>query len=106
MRAGLNPLWDGFLGNAAFAVAKRTHIPTGITPDTLAQLPTPKSPAGRCVNCGECERACPMDIPLGAINQKMAQLMEESFDFQSGLSSEQKAPFTTFNVDDPETGIL
>jgi hypothetical protein len=47
-----------------------------------------------------------MDIPLGAINQKMAQLMDEWFDFQSGLSSEEKAPFTTFKVDDPETGIL
>jgi hypothetical protein len=47
-----------------------------------------------------------MDIPLGAINQKMAQLMGEWFDFQSGMSFEQKAPFTTFNADDPETGIL
>jgi hypothetical protein len=47
-----------------------------------------------------------MGIPLGAINQKMAQLMDEWLDFQSGSSSEQKAPFTTFNVDDPETGIL
>jgi hypothetical protein len=47
-----------------------------------------------------------MDIPLSAINQKMAQLMDEWFDFNSGLSSDQKAPFTTFSVDDPETGIL
>jgi hypothetical protein len=47
-----------------------------------------------------------MDIPLGAINQKMARLMDEWFDFQSGLSSEEKAPFTTFSVDDDETGIL
>lgn len=75
-------------GNIAWNVARAFHL------------------TGRCVNCGECERACPMNIPLGAINQKMAQLMDEWFDFQSGLSSEQKAPFTTFNVDDPETGIL
>ena len=75
-------------GNVAWNVARAFHL------------------TGRCVGCGECERACPMDIPLGAINQKMAQLMDEWFDFQSGLSSEQKAPFTTFNVDDPETGIL
>jgi len=75
-------------GNIAWNVARAFHL------------------TGRCVNCGECERACPMDIPLGAINQKMAQLMDERYDFQSGLSSEQKAPLTTFNVDDPETGIL
>jgi len=75
-------------GNVAWNVARAFHL------------------TGRCVNCGECERACPMDIPLGAINQKMAQLMDEWLDFKSGLSSEEKAPFTTFNVDDPETGIL
>jgi hypothetical protein len=45
MSAGLDPLWDGFLGNAAFAIAERAHVSTGITPDALAQLPTPKLPA-------------------------------------------------------------
>lgn len=75
-------------GNVAWNVARAFHL------------------TGRCVNCGECERACPMDIPLGAINQKMAQLMGEWFGFHSGLSSDQKAPFTTFSVDDPEAGIL
>lgn len=75
-------------GNIAWNVARAFHL------------------TGRCVNCGECERACPMDIPLGAINQKMAQLMDERYGFQSGLSPEEKAPFTTFSVDDPETGIL
>ena len=75
-------------GNVAWNVARAFHL------------------TGRCVGCGECERACPMDIPLGAINQKMAQLMDEWFDFQSGLSSDEKAPFTTFSLDDPETGIL
>ena len=75
-------------GNIAWNVARAFHL------------------TGRCVNCGECERACPMDIPLGAINQKMAQLMDESYGFQSGLSPDEKAPFTTFKVDDPETGIL
>ena len=75
-------------GNVAWNVARAFHL------------------TGRCVGCGECERACPMDIPLSAINQKMAQLMEEWFDFQSGLSSDEKAPFTTFSLDDSDTGIL
>jgi len=44
MRTGLNPLWNGFLGNAAFAVAERTHVSAGITPDTFTQLSSPKFP--------------------------------------------------------------
>ena len=62
--------------------------------------------AGRCVGCGECERVCPMNIPLGAINQKMAKLMEDEYDFRSGMSPEEKAPFTTFSTDDTDEGIL
>lgn len=62
--------------------------------------------AGRCVGCGECERVCPVHIPLGAINQKMAKLMHEWFEFQSGRSPDEHAPFTTFSADDSDEGIL
>ncbi len=47
-----------------------------------------------------------MNLPLGAINQKMGKLAEEWFDFKSGLSADQQAPFTTFSTDDIETDIL
>ena len=75
-------------GNVSWNVARALHL------------------TGRCVGCGECERVCPMHIPLGAINQKMAKIMEECYDFRSGLSPDQEAPFTTFSTDDPEEGIL
>jgi coenzyme F420-reducing hydrogenase delta subunit/ferredoxin len=42
--------------------------------------------AGRCVGCNECERACPMDIPIGLLNRKMADVMEESFGFHAGVN--------------------
>jgi len=42
---GLNPLRDGFINNAAFAIAERAYVSTGIAPDAFAQLPTPKFPA-------------------------------------------------------------
>jgi len=42
--------------------------------------------AGRCVGCNECERACPMDIPIGLLNQKLAEEIEAAFDHRAGLT--------------------
>jgi hypothetical protein len=47
-----------------------------------------------------------MHIPLGAVNEKMAKIVEEWYGFRSGLSPDEKAPFTTFSPDDPEKNIL
>ena len=61
---------------------------------------------GRCIGCGECERVCPENIPLGLINDKMAELVKEWFDFESGLSPDARAPFTVWSQDDVDHGIL
>ena len=42
--------------------------------------------AGRCVGCNECERACPMNIPIGLLNQKLADEIETAFDHRAGLA--------------------
>jgi len=42
--------------------------------------------AGRCVGCNECERACPMDIPIGLLNHKLAEEIEAVFDHRAGLT--------------------
>ena len=42
--------------------------------------------AGRCIGCNECERVCPMDIPIGTLNQKLAQEIERNFGFRAGLA--------------------
>lgn len=42
--------------------------------------------AGRCVGCNECERACPMDIPISLLNQRLAVEIEKNFGYRSGLA--------------------
>lgn len=40
--------------------------------------------AGRCVECDECERVCPMDLPLSLLNRRLAREVEERFDYRAG----------------------
>ncbi|HEX75710.1 MAG TPA: 4Fe-4S ferredoxin [Dehalococcoidia bacterium] len=56
--------------------------------------------AGRCTGCNECERACPMDIPLSLLNRKLEKEMEELFSFRAGLTSEEQPPFATFRKEE------
>ncbi|MEN8241268.1 MAG: 4Fe-4S binding protein [Chloroflexota bacterium] len=50
--------------------------------------------AGRCIGCGECQRACPMDINLGELNRVLAREMEEQFHHRAGYTVE-LSPITT-----------
>lgn len=50
--------------------------------------------AGRCIGCDECERVCPMEIPIGLLNRKLAKEMEALFDHRAGLKPV-PAPLTT-----------
>ncbi|MFH0974787.1 MAG: 4Fe-4S dicluster domain-containing protein [Spirochaetota bacterium] len=56
--------------------------------------------AGRCVECGECERVCPMDIPVAKLKKKINSVMKELFDYTPGVNPEEKPPMYTFNVDE------
>ena len=62
--------------------------------------------AGRCVECGNCDRACPVNIPLRLINKKMAEEVLGSFDHFAGMSSTQEPVLASFKKDDSETFIL
>ena len=56
--------------------------------------------AGRCTECGECERACPMNIPLGLLKKKINREMLELFGYTAGIDSTDKPPLFTFRQDE------
>ena len=60
---------------------------------------------GRCTFCGECERSCPANIPLNIINQKMALVVAESFDYKSGYDPDEHPPMIVYKEDDQENFI-
>jgi formate dehydrogenase (coenzyme F420) beta subunit len=62
--------------------------------------------SGRCVECGGCDRACPVNIPLRLINRRMANEVLDAFDHFSGMNQNQEPVLASFKKDDPETFIL
>ncbi|MDP7469863.1 MAG: 4Fe-4S dicluster domain-containing protein, partial [Dehalococcoidia bacterium] len=58
--------------------------------------------AGRCIECGECQRVCPVGIPLMLLNQKLTSKVEGMFGFRPGLDPETLPPFAVFKKEELE----
>ncbi len=74
-------------GNMAWHVVRAMHL------------------AGRCAGCAECERVCPMDIPLNLLNRKMAKELQELFHSEAGFEVRDKGPLVTYTEADDESFI-
>jgi formate dehydrogenase (coenzyme F420) beta subunit len=61
--------------------------------------------AGRCGGCAECERVCPMEIPLNLLNRKMAKELKELYGHEAGLEPKEKGPLTSFDEKDDQSFI-
>jgi ferredoxin len=61
--------------------------------------------AGRCGGCAECERVCPMDIPLNLLNRRMAQELKELYDFEASTTPQEKGPLARYQEDDDQSFI-
>jgi len=58
--------------------------------------------AGRCVACGECERACPVGIPLMQLNRKFSKDIRNLFGVDRPHVPGEREPLGRFEPDDPE----
>ena len=56
--------------------------------------------AGRCTDCGACERACPVGIPVRQFTKKLNKDAEAIFDWEAGLTLEQRPPLDVYRPDD------
>lgn len=61
--------------------------------------------AGRCVDCGACMRACPMDVDLRFLNKKIEKDVRELFSYEAGVNPDEPPPLNTFKTDDPQEFI-
>ncbi len=61
--------------------------------------------AGRCTDCGECERACPLNIPLRSLTKKMYELVDDLFHYQAGMDKSAPPLLTAYEYTDAEDFI-
>ena len=56
--------------------------------------------AGRCTDCGACERVCPVGIPVRQFTKKLNKDAEALFNWEAGLTLEERPPLDVYRPDD------
>jgi formate dehydrogenase subunit beta len=59
--------------------------------------------AGRCSDCGECERVCSEGIPIRLLNIALEKGILEMFDKRPGTVPDELPPLVVLSKDDPDT---
>jgi ferredoxin len=61
---------------------------------------------GRCTSCGACERACPMDIKMTYLTEKLNEDMRQKYSFEAGMDAVTPPPFSTITLDDKSRFVI
>lgn len=57
--------------------------------------------AGRCTGCGECQRACPVNIPILALRQQLGKAVGQLFDgYKAGMNAAAVPPLLGYAVEE------
>ncbi len=82
-------------------------IEKGLDPSDLALWHVMRAyhQTGRCVDCGSCERACPMEIDLRFLTKKINKEVKDCFDFETGVDAKASPPLAVFSADDRQDFI-
>jgi ferredoxin len=56
--------------------------------------------AGRCTDCGACERVCPVGIPMRQFTKKLNKDALEYFSWEPGLNPDVRPPLDVYKPDD------
>jgi len=83
-----------------------TRRSTDISENTTYHIQRAWHLAGRCIECMECQRVCPVDIPLMTLNRKLTRDVKDMFEYEPGVDVEAEPLLASYKPNDPEEYIM
>ena len=62
--------------------------------------------AGRCTDCGACEKVCPSGVNLKYLFKGLSEFVEETYDFKAGMDPEATPVLDRYSSDDKQVAFL
>jgi formate dehydrogenase subunit beta len=83
-----------------------TRRSTDVSENTAYHIQRAWHLAGRCIECMECQRVCPVDIPIMTLNRKMTRDVKDMFSYEPGVDVEAEPLLASYKPGDPEQYIM
>ncbi len=81
-----------------FLEAGRGFVPSGeVPPDVLFPLVRAAHVMDSCVNCGQCQDACTMELPIARLIFMLSKELGDIFNYEPGIDVSQLPPLRTIN---------